>query len=305
MDAPDNSSQSSRAKKVSPGGPYSDRQLDIIGAALWAHFDYAELPDGKGMSWNSIAEAIGEYTGVTMGYEVLRRFAKRHGKNNDQDAQKSSRKTYMQATSNPENIQAIIDYLSHPDIKALFLEELEKEERIDLQPALRLMDYLRQDIDTSYSAPLCWDGKFRTEFKDEDRRTVIELDLDLRMNDGVILVTERRVIFGEEGDARRESRGWAIVTPEDNILFFMKDGPFRRNHYWSMAGDLVTYQFERDRLALLYQDYPPEVGGDTLTSENAMEALQDHAEGNVFLFERVGRWSLSKKTKEQKGNDIR
>jgi hypothetical protein len=286
MDAPDDTSCKPRGKRVSASYPYSNRQLDIIRAALNAHYDYFVVLDEtvddekedkqpKRQTWQGIAEAIEESTGVKMGDEALRRFAKSVGKHK------------KQGPPMPKNMKAIVDYLTDPGIAELSLEELE-EDKIDYQPAIRLRDYLRQDLDTDSTVPASWGGPFRAQFEDEGRRTVIDLDLDVRTKDGVILVTESRVIFGEGGHARQESRGWAVITPEDNMLFFMKDEPFRRNHYWSMAGDLVTYQFERDRLALLRQEYPPEVDSDLLTGENATEALHDHVERNVFLFERTG-----------------
>ena len=59
----------------------------------------------------------------------------------------------------------------------------------------------------------------------------------------------------------RSMAGWAIFTPEDNMMVFLKEADNRKNLYqFTLAADWYAPQTVAERLFLLRHDYPDRIG---------------------------------------------
>jgi len=274
--------RAARAGKVSTYFPW---QIEMIRAALRAHKAYEQMPDGEWMSWDGVAIAIDEYTGVSITGEALRQFVEGVSK---------KKAPIRHRKLGEEHLQAIISYLCNPDIDALDHGELE-EDKPDHHAAIRLLRYLRQELDDDLMKPsTILNGEYYEEIRSQGEIAASRLMLDVNPDVGVILVKEVQEIYGETGaseevrvwheDARSrapratiESNGWAIATPEDNLLFFMKEEPYLRNHYWSLIAECDFWSTASiDRLVFLRADYPAEMRQNTRAVSERWESLGIH-----------------------------
>jgi hypothetical protein len=97
----------------------------------------------------------------------------------------------------------------------------------------------------------------------------------------------RRDRPGDE-KSRKHSRGWAILTPEDNLLAFMKDEPYGYNHYYLtllIEGELWSRPTV-GRLALLRHDYPLEFEIDEAGPAENYD-FSDYSKKNILYFNRM------------------
>lgn len=259
-----------------------------------AHKAYERMPDGQGMSWDAVGIAIDEYVGVEITGEALRQFVEGVSK-------KQVRIRYRKLSG--EHLQAITSYLCDPDIGALDLEELE-EQKPDYHAAVRLLRYLKQELDDDIiKPPVKLSGSYYAYIKrwSQEEVSAIRLMLDADPEGGIILVKEVEQIYGfpeaseEERETRAlratiESSGWAIATPEDNLLFFMKEEPYLRNHYWNLVGECDLWSNAPiDKLFLLRMDYPFKIteSPEELLHAGRFEGLSSELEDNVYRFGRL------------------
>lgn len=278
---------------------FDGRQFDTLRTALRAHRAYTTGRSGPGLTWLELAADIEVYTGAVMSPEVLRQFV--------EGVSKKEFPVRFRVPS-PENLEAITAYLTNPHIDALAPDELEPE-RFAWQAPLRLIEYLRQELDTeALPLPDTLEGTFQAVAAEAETITAIRLTLRPDRESGFIRVAETADIYASRSvsdflawtdrdkrnrhRARTESEGWAVLTPEDNLLFFLKDRPFGRNHYWTLAAEVDLWTGAAvPRLMLLRHDYPAELdehGADTHQRGPGLpKGIVRHLLTNLFCFERI------------------
>lgn len=274
-----------------------DWQLEKVRTALRAHRAYTPGQSGRGLTWLELVADIEAYTGVAMSDEVARQFV--------QGTNRKRQNPVRYRRPDPDNLAAILAYLTHSDIDALSSDELDQD-GFAYQAPLRLLEYLAQDFDGEQMLlPEGLTGRYSAAAAAADSITATVLVLQQEPDTGIIRASETSEIYDHPGEAslrdwrgldrrnsfraRKLAEGWAVLTPEDSLLFFMKDRPYGRNHYWTLAADADLWsEGPVGRLLLLRHDYPAELGEgrDTAT---AKRALSEHFLANLFAFERVER----------------
>lgn len=263
-----------------------DLRLEKLRAALRAYRAFTRGRSRSSLTWLELAGDIEAYTGVAMGAEVPRQFV-----------EGVSRKDPARVrVPSDQNLEAIVAFLTHPDIDALSAKELEEDE-FAWQACVRLRQFLRQDFDReSVRPPAGLEGTYRASAAIEGGTAATWLRLRVCPEDGTILVRESGDLYEDgEGEhqgkvhrAHREAVGWSVLTPEDSLLFFLKDLPYGRNHYWVLAAEAALWSAaEPKRLILLRHDYPPELGDDDWQVNDLRSAVAARLTAAVHIFERV------------------
>lgn len=274
---------------------YSDWQLNRLRDSLSAYHHYERSHDGHYFTWKDVSEAIDEYTGVRVPPERLRQFVE--GVNTKDGSRKFP-------VPQEKSIEGIASFVVHEDLNLLTEDELE-EFTPNRQAPLRLLEYLDQQFDQERIVPSeKIQGRYVMRVSGPDGITVRELTLQLPSADGLMQVVETEDSYGvaaamlfEHGtpadlkanrDYRVKHGGWAILTPEDNLLFFLKNEEYGKNRYYlTMALDLQHWsEAPITRLVLLHHDFPVELE----ESDAGRESLAEHAVSemtkNLLVFER-------------------
>lgn len=275
---------------------YSDWQLNRLRDALRAYHRYGRGADGSYFNWKDVTEAIAESTDVAIPPERLRQFVE--GIN----AKEGGRKFPV-----PQDtwLAAIVSFATDEENDLLKPDELE-EHAPPWQAARRLLDYLDQAFDTerimppeglagTYGAGRLVDGVF----------AVNTLTLQRPSDDGLIQAVKSEEFFDRETvkdlahwspEQRRRERkseirygGWAILTPEDNLLVFLKNQRNRRNRYCLMVASDLSHApgSQVSRLVFLNHEYPLEIEEGENDPDAMLEAAIDEVRNNVLMFERI------------------
>ena len=271
---------------------FSDWQLNRLRDALRAYHRYERSHDGAYFTWNDVSEAIDEYTGVKVPPERLRQFVE--GVNSKTGGRKFP-------VPQKKSIAGIVEFVRHEDINLLSDDELE-EFAPHRQAPLRLLDYLDQEFDTARIVPSeKLEGAYQVRKTIEGELMVRELTLQLASDEGLIQVVETEEIYEEAAVAefdewspqqRKEQRnsiikhgGWAVLTPEDNLMFFMKKEHNGMNrYYFTMATDLNHWSEEpMTQIVLLFHDFPLEIKG----SHKAAMVASDKFTKSILGFRRL------------------
>lgn len=259
-----------------------DPRLEKIRAALRAYRAFTRGRSRGSLTWLELSGDIEAYTNVAMGAEVLRQFVEGVSK-------KDSSRTRVPSS---ENLQAIVAFLTHPEIDALSAKELEEDD-FAWQACVRLSQFLRQDFNAEpVRPPAALAGTYRAAAGTGGASCAIALHLQVRAEDGTILVRERGDLY-EGGErklhkAHREAVGFSVLTPEDSLLFFLKDLPYGRNHYWVLAAEADLWsKTPPARLILLRHDYPPELGDTGWPVNDLRTAIAQRLAANIHVFERL------------------
>ena len=81
--------------------------------------------------------------------------------------------------------------------------------------------------------------------------------------------------------------GWAILTPEDNLIFFLKNARNGRNrYYFTMASDLSHDDEKLSQLYLLDHDYPIEMHDTNVSDTSLLKGITKRLQKNVGVFHR-------------------
>jgi len=251
---------------------YTDRQKELIRARLENYYDVEHRGPRK-VTWDRICGDIFALTDIRMDDEVLRQFVRR------------VKRRGVPRIPDTENLRAIVSLLKHVDM----LSDKELQEP-DVPFALiqLFLQYLRHDEHSEILAPPgALDGVFNSAHALGDGSTRIDVELTLRTDprNHFIRVAEKLESYTyppEERHAeassniapilqsRRLSEGWGILTPEDNIIIFMKQRPYAHNHFYTTiaVNPGLWSQTPVKQLALLRHEYPIE-------SSSIPEAPQD------------------------------
>lgn len=249
---------------------FSPRQIEKLRSALRIHRAYGSYGTGQRLTWVIIAGQIEADSDIELNAESLRQFVEGVSKR---------REPARQRTPQPPTLEAIKRYLMSPDIKALSEDEWQDHHDLTFQAPQRLALFLKQAFDREVQAP--WKGlagSYGARALIEDQPVTVRLDLKVSQDGDIVWVDETVDIYADGQysvwEGRKEGRGWALVTPEDNILMFIKELPNNRNHYYLTTGiesDLYGGIGVR-RFALLRHDYPLNIPMES-TSNNSTRKL--------------------------------
>ncbi len=282
----------------------SDWQLDRVRNALRAYHRYERGADGEYFTWRDVREAIAEYTGVDIGTSI-RHGAERLRQFVEGIKDKKAPDGWRFATPKSDAMVAIVAFVIHEDLNLLTEDEL-NEYLPACQAPLRLLEYLEQAFDTQrFLPPAKLEGRYQTHRKDGELFIVRELTLQRPSEEGIVQVIETEehydTVFASLFDnasyqTRKESRkslvryqGWLILTPEDNLLFFMKKDHNGMNRYYlTMAAELKLWSDDpHTRLIVLDHSFPVELTGEEVSAKKTLKTVAQTTARNVVHFAKV------------------
>lgn len=273
---------------------YSDRQLRRIRDSVLAYYTYRKAESREPWGWGQLAYDIEHETGVDVPYERLRQFVKG-----------SSKKKGEKSGLKKENLDAVVKFVTDQSRNLLSVDEL-NERAPQMQAPLRLIEYLAPAFEPERkSIPNGLIGTYIAHKLDDVEFVVVEMILQHPLDNGVIQVLQTEeyypVSFSEKYDVlsiheRKKARrakmrysGWAIITPEDNLLFFMKKQESKRNHY------LFTIAFDFDSsddgaictIILLHHDYPLEPESKDISAQDMKADIMRDLGNNLLFMNRL------------------
>lgn len=272
----------------------SEWQLSRLRDCLRAYHAYGTGKEEVSFNWKDVSEAIDEYTGTTIGPERLRQFVE--GINDGAGGRKYPV---------PKAIDAVWKFVTHDEL--LLISEAELTEfRPSYQAGLRLLEYLDQAFDTERIVPPAkLQGVYRNRKEGPSDVLVSELVLAAPSSEGLITIAKTEEYFdpgvADEFDdwsvtERRAARnsqikysGWAILTPEDNLIFFLKNERNGRNQYYFTLGSDFDHSEDTPvtQLVVLAHDYPLEPDFADEKQKSLMDQVREQAGKNIALFGRV------------------
>jgi hypothetical protein len=276
---------------------FSDWQLNRLRDALRAYHKFGRDPvDGRHYNWKDVSEAISLATEVDIPPERLRQFV---------EGVKTPDGGRRLLTMQADRLEAIVKFALHEDYELISEAEL-REHAPTWHAAQRLLEYLKQDFDTErILPPSTLEGTYRNGRIDEDSYVVRELTLQRASDDGLIQLVQTEdsydIIDGmkfdylspDERENVRDSRivygGWAILTPEDNLLMFLKKERSGHNCYYLTvaAENWHSLQAPAATLALLRHDYPIETKEAEPLEPKKLPGISETIGNNITIFSRV------------------
>jgi hypothetical protein len=204
-----------------------------------------------------------------------------------------------------DRLEAIAKFATDKDYGLISEAEL-REHAPSWHAAQRLLEYLKQDFDAErILPPSTLEGTYRNGRIDEDNYVVRELTLQRASDDGLIRLVQiedsYEILDGmqfddlspEQREKVRDSRivygGWAILTPEDNLLMFLKKERSGHNcYYLTVAAENWHSLLEpATALALLRHDYPIETSEGEPLEPKKLPGIGETIGNNITLFSRV------------------
>jgi hypothetical protein len=231
----------------------SDWQLCRVRNALRAYHRYERDHEGRYYTWRDVREAIAFYTDVEIGTsakngaERLRQFVE-----GIEDEFAPGMRNYP--SPKPAALEGIVAFLTHEELNLLSEDELE-EYMPGFQAPQRLNEFLRDNSDLLIESGLPpLQGQYVADHADKDGWTIRSLVMQRPSAEGICQVVEvhehyaattSRKAFslkeeGKRGNCLSFSRygGWAILTPEDSLLLFLKHESNGRNHRYECLDDI-------------------------------------------------------------------
>jgi hypothetical protein len=273
--------------------------------ALRAYCMYTRRDDDSDyFNWKDVREAILLQTGVTIGTssktgsEILRKFV--IGLTNDKGEHKFQ-------LPKPEALKAVIEFVTDEELSLLTLDEFE-EYLPPWQAPLRLLEYLDDGTDIAGEIPIeKLQGTYRYIESRDEQAVINEITLERGLENGLIQVAEVEEFYPADiaaslaslmPDERRSHRvarvqhgGWAVLTPEDSLLFYLKHkGSLRNRYYATVAAKTTLWEVDEpyDLLALIRQDFPLELMATEELDSTAVrgQSLED-IDQRLMVFEKV------------------
>lgn len=296
----------------------SDWQLDRLRNALAAYHAYGRGSGGEPFNWKDVAEGILDVAGPALlgladdrDTDLRRKRVRQFSERLRQFVEGVTVKGQHKRPRLQEDwLDATLRFALHEDYALLTEDEL-REHVPDHHAAVRLLEYLALATDRErILPPAVLEGTYRNgrleppEGEKEDF-VVREVTLSRASKEGLIRLTMTEdsyeqiaiVDFDEwtaqQRDGHRRSQthygGWAILTPEDNLLFFLKCSDNGANlYYLTMASE----QWHANQnpvacLAMLEHDYPIEASDDAPLDRKGMPAIRERVGKRIVLFERA------------------
>jgi hypothetical protein len=275
---------------------FSDWQLHRLRDALGAYHDYGRDPvDGRFYNWKDVSEAISESTGVEVPQERLRQFV---------EGVRTPEGVRKYPAPQTASLDAIVAFATDEDNDLLSEKELE-EFAPPRQAAMRLLEYLDQALERTLP-PATLEGTYWSRRTEGGNVIIREITLQHASDDGLIQLTQVEDTYRPEAVSLyendwspqqrakvRKSRivygGWGILTPEDNLLMFLKHEHNGRNRYYLT----VTSELSMHRgtpvmgLTLLHHDFPLEVEEGAPLEVKNMDTIIAAVGENIMPFSRV------------------
>lgn len=263
---------------------YTDRQIRLIRDRLVAYHD-VESRGPVRATWGGLCDAIFEIAGIQMDDEVLRQFAKKVARKDRPDRPR---------VPSAENLEALVKFLCHRDIDMLKVTEL-KEPEIPYRLARSFSEFLQTEPgNRSLPAPTAINGSYRAvmQYTKDDER-VIELTITVDDDDASLVrlledtesYSHRNrndvTLSHRELSQRRQSEGWGVLTPEDNLLIFMKEMIYGKNYYYlTMGMDQSIFSGSSVKvLMLLRHQYPTQ----HVPVPQSFDELKEESDGDTTL----------------------
>jgi hypothetical protein len=271
-------------------------QLALIRDALRAYKCYGADVGDRAFTWASIAEGILEATNVAVPPERLRQFVE------GVSVRGGQRKHPVPA---PDRMAAIVRFVTDEDLGLLADDELAEQVPAHHAP-LRLLDYLDEREGQRLLPTGQMNGAYRAARRDERAFVVREMTLQRPSEKGLIQVIETEDYYDAaaagafeawSAQDRLEGRrscvrhaGWAVLTPEDNLLFFLKNPRNGRNRYYLSLGADAALWSDRPLtfIALLHHDFPLELEEGDTDGVAVADKIAAEITKNVMVFERKG-----------------
>ena len=249
----------------------SDWQLARLRNAIRAYHNYERSHDGDFFTWKDVSEAIDEYTGVTVPPERLRQFV---------EGVKQKDGSFKHPVPSGERLKAIYDFATDTELNLLSVDELEERD-IGIQVAMRLLDFLDHDLDRRpgyqrVGFPENFEGRYWCVHQEAPFVRHLELQFEKPLDACVAVVHLLERDFDEDNapdptdiftakwpdecESKARFSGWAILTPEDNIIIFLKEHGVGHNRYYLTLESELNRDNERRKptFTLLHHDYPKE-----------------------------------------------
>lgn len=269
-----------------------DWQIVRIRDALSAYRAFERNEEGMPCIWKDVRNAVAKRMNYEiaanprLGAEVLRKFV---------DGNKDETRPGGRAYTIPkrETLSAIIQFLKHDAVGYLSDDEL-MEYTPGPQAGVRVSEFLKENCPEQFSfSPSDIESGYRACHREKDGWSVRHLILQTPSDDGVFEVietrhyynadTEKQALAWDEGDRNnkklRTARygGWAVITPEDTIMIWLKDEMDGVNHRYLGIGDvglMAKAPPENRKLHAIYQDYGHDLSRDK-TPASVMRKLAD------------------------------
>lgn len=252
--------------------------------------------DGDSFTWKDVAEAIDEYTGLKIPDERLRQFVE--GINTADGGRKFP-------VPKNDRLTAIYKFATTEEIGLLAESEMD-EFMPSHQAPLRLLEYLDQSFDGQrILPPETIQGVYHMQMVEPDEFSVSEITLERPLDNGMIEVRQTDDYYEpdiandfsdlslqqkrKERNSRKKFGGWAILTPEDNLFFFLKNERNGRNrYYFTLASDLSHgSNVGLTQLFLLHHDYPLETEFSLKSPANIADDVMETTRRNLGIFTKL------------------
>jgi hypothetical protein len=250
-------------------------------------------------TWSDVADAISEYSSVKVNPERLRQFV---------EGVKDKNGKLRYPVPQSETLAGIINLLTHEDLGLLSENEL-AEYVPSLQAPLRLLEFLDEQPGAERMLPPAEvEGIYQTGFIDGDYIVIRELALLKPSEDGMLEIAEIDEFYPRDEEfpgfpeveetfeglkaklhRRTFSKGWGVITPEDNMLFFLKNQENGRNKYYlSLAlGESLWSEGVLEELVLYDHSYPVLLPGSPRMRSVTLRKARQGMEPHVLHFKRT------------------
>lgn len=296
----------------------SDWQLDRLRNALAAYHAYGRGSGGEPFNWKDVAEGILDVAGPELldltddrDTDIRRKRVRQFSERLRQFVEGVTVKgQHKRPRLQHDWLDATLRFALHEDYALLTEDEL-REHAPDRHAAVRLLEYLAlKDDRERILPPAVLEGTYRNgrleppEGEKEDFM-VREVTLARASKEGLIRITMTEDSYepvaiaqfdewsAQERLGQRRSQtlygGWAILSPEDNLLFFLKCADNGANlYYLTMASEhWHAAQKPVACLVVLEHGYPIEATDDAPLDRKGMPAIRERVGAKIVLFERA------------------
>lgn len=274
----------------------SDWQKDRLRSYLRAYRMYGRDDGGRFYSWSSVSDAIWEYTGCRVPHEPLRQFVEGY-------RDKATGEWEYRGLTD-ERLEAVVQFLTHEEMGIMPDSELTEPPSVT-RPPLQLIELF--GIGSTAKRELNWDqlgGRYVTQWVDG---AVVQSEFVLERlleGEGLFKVTGSEEYYDigikaaidelthEDRERERWSiekcAGWAILTPEDDLIVFLKDESSGWNRKVVTLGAVHDTEGKGPfcRLAMLDHQFPliiKDAGiADDEMADRSIQRIADH----VRIYER-------------------
>ncbi|MEW8073221.1 MAG: hypothetical protein AB2826_22635 [Candidatus Thiodiazotropha sp.] len=276
---------------------YSDWQLNRIRDALQFYKSFGVSDIQRSFSWADVRTHIEMDTGVEIGKtekvgaERLRQFVE--GVRTPDGGKKYP-------VPIKESLEAIVTFLTGGNVGLLSEDEL-NEYVPERQAPMRLIEYLYgsgvKEVNIETEKLL---GRYQARTRSGHELIISELTLLSSMDNGLVQAIETEEFYCIEAENKLESwspaqrrkernaryhyGGWAIFTPDENSLFFLKKQDTKKNRFYSTVAMTGSDQIEatiRSMVLLQHSFSPVEMPGGLLFEKRHRNAVLKALGANI------------------------